>query len=157
MLLVTGSCALLCSADSCWSSGNTLLGGCLLRCQRRLALVIGSLKWCSACAGCSATALTNAGGSKKRGADIAGMPSKRSNLADRLGPAGMSTLAVLLGHDVTQADLDRLQQVGAAEARQAVGPPHQRGQVAALCVHISLCAAEQHDCSVPVVTSVNWF
>ena len=83
---------------------------------------------------------TDAGGSKKRGADIAGMPSKRSNLADRLGPAGMSTLAVLLGHDVTQADLDRLQQVGAAGAGRAVGPPHQRGQVAAQRVHISQCS-----------------
>ena len=92
-------------------------GGCLLRRQRRLALGTGSMKWLSACAGLlSHSPHTTAGGSKKRGADIAGMPSKRSNLADRLGPAGMSTLAVLLGHDVTQADLDRLQQVGAAEA-----------------------------------------
>ena len=79
---------------------------------------------------------TDAGGSKKRGADIAGMPSKRSNLADRLGPAGMSTLAVLLGHDVTQADLDRLQQVGAAEGYFPT--PRGTGDCTA-CARLSLC------------------
>ena len=83
---------------------------------------------------------TDAGGSKKRGADIAGMPSKRSNLADRLGPAGMSTLAVLLGHDVTQADLDRLQQVGAAEGGQAVGPPPTGTGGCTAGAHLSLCS-----------------
>ena len=83
---------------------------------------------------------TTAGGSKKRGADIAGMPSKRSKLADRLGPAGMSTLAVLLGHDVTQADLDRLQQVGAAEAGQAVGTSCWGRSLHSLCT--SLCVQQ---------------
>ena len=105
----------------------------------------------------SHSAHTGAGGSKKRGADIAGMPSKRSNLADRLGPAGMSTLAVLLGHDVTQADLDRLQQVGATEAGQAVGPPHQKGQVAAQRVHVSFCATDKQECTVLAVTGVDLF